>query len=49
MNFQKIENQLRPKFTYRFTWTKKDMKSVEKCYLTIEKICLNKLGGPSNE
>jgi len=35
MNFQKIENQLRPKFTYGFTWTEEDMKTVEKCYATI--------------
>ena len=49
MNFQKIENQLRPKFAYGFTWTNEDMKTVEKCYATIENICLKKLGGSSNE
>ena len=43
-NFQKIENQLRPKFAYGFSWTENDMKSVETCYNTIEKICLEKLG-----
>ena len=49
MNFQKIENQLRPKFAYGFSWTKRDMNNVEKCYLAIENICLKKLGGYSNE
>ena len=49
MNFQKIENQLRPKFAYGFTWNDEDMKNVEKCYTTIENICLNKLGDSSNE
>ena len=44
MNFQQIENQLRPKFTYGFSWTNKDMKTVESCYKTIEKLCLKKLG-----
>lgn len=43
-NFQKIENQLRPKFTYGFTWTKDDMKTVKQCYMTIENICIKKLG-----
>jgi len=43
-NFQQIENQLRPKFTYGFSWTEDDMKTVESCYQTIEKICLEKLG-----
>jgi hypothetical protein len=45
MNFQQIENQLRPKFTYGFSWTKQDMNAVEKCFKTIEGICLKKLGG----
>jgi len=49
MNFQKIENQLRPKFAYGFTWNDEDMKNVEKCYATIENLCLKKLGGSSNE
>lgn len=49
MNFQKIENQLRPKFTYGFTWTEEDMRTVKTCYNTIEKICLKKLGELSND
>ena len=49
MNFQKIENQLRPKFTYGFTWTEEDMKTVQRCYQTIENICIKKLGEASNE
>ena len=48
-NFQKIENQLRPKFAYGFSWTEKDMITVETCYNTIEKICLKKLGENLNE
>ena len=43
-NFQKIENQLRPKFTYGFSWTKDDMRDVEIHYKAIEKACLRKLG-----
>ena len=48
-NFQKIENQLRPKFAYGFSWTEDDMKNVETCYKTIEQICLEKLGEDVNE
>ncbi|KYK27015.1 hypothetical protein AYK20_03170 [Thermoplasmatales archaeon SG8-52-1] len=48
-NFQKIENQFRPKFAYGFSWTKTDMKNVEVCYKKIEKICLKKLGETVNE
>ena len=48
-NFQKIENQLRPKFTYGFTWTEEDTMAVKTCYKTIEKICLKKLGESSND
>ena len=47
-NFQKIENQLRPKFAYGFSWTKTDMKNVKICFKTIEKICLEKLGENTN-
>jgi len=47
-NFQKIENQLRPKFSYGFSWTEIDMKNVKICYKTIEKICLEKLGEDVN-
>ena len=47
-NFQKIENQLRPKFSYGFSWTETDMKNVKICYKTIEKICLKKLGEDVN-
>lgn len=43
-NFQQIENQLRPKFTYGFTWTTQDMDTVETCYAIIERICLKKVG-----
>lgn len=48
-NFQKIENQLRPKFTYGFSWTNDDMKKVKSSYKIIEKICLTKLGEISHE
>jgi hypothetical protein len=48
-NFQKIENQLRPKFAYGFTWNDEDMKTVEKCYSIIEKLCLKKMEVSSNE
>ncbi len=48
-NFQKIENQLRPKFAYGFSWTKTDMNNVKTCFKTIEQICLEKLGGNEND
>jgi len=48
-NFQKIKNQLRPKFTYGFSWTASDMEMVESCYKTIETICLKKLGETTDE
>ena len=48
-NFQKIENQLRPKFAYGFSWTTTDVKNVINCYKTIEKICLEKLSEKTNE
>ena len=48
-NFQIIENQLRPKFAYSFSWTETDMENVITCYKTIEKICLEKLGEDVNE
>jgi len=48
-NFQKIENQLRPKFAYGFSWTDIDMQNVKTCYKTIEKICLGNLGEKIDE
>lgn len=48
-NFQKIENQPRPKFAYGFSWNKTDMENVEICFKTIEKICLEKLGEKADE
>lgn len=47
-NFQKIENQLRPKFAYGFSWNKNDMENVKSCYKAVEKICLKKLGEDKN-
>ncbi len=38
--FQRIENQLRPKFAYALTWTNEDMKDVKKNFKDIEKFCL---------
>jgi hypothetical protein len=42
-NFQKIENQLRPKFTYTDSWEELDLVAVEEAYKIIEKICLGVL------
>ena len=42
--FQRIENQLRPKFTYSFSWSPEDLEEVVGNYLAIEKICLRRLG-----
>ena len=41
--FQKIENQLRPKFAYSLSWEKKDLKEIQSQYEKIEKICQRKL------
>jgi hypothetical protein len=43
-SFQRIENQLRPKFTYSFTWSRADLEEVKKKCMTIEDICLRRLG-----
>ena len=47
-NFQRIENQLRPKFTYGFAWTPRDLSDVRACFDTIEAICLKALGGEAD-
>lgn len=41
--FQRIENQLRPKFAYSAGWEEEDLEDVKEEYKTIEKISLNKL------
>lgn len=41
--FQRIENQLRPKFAYAFSWTSEDMMEVVRNFNRIEKICLEVL------
>ena len=43
MNFQKIENQLRPKFAYGFSWIERDFKELREKYDKIEQICLKVL------
>ena len=42
-SFQRIENQLRPKFAYALSWTLADMKEVKKNFKIIEDICLKVL------
>lgn len=42
-NFQRIENQLRPKFAYALKWTPSDMKIVTENFKEIEDICLRVL------
>lgn len=42
-SFQKIENQLRPKFAYSAGWQIKDLREVEEEYCEIEKIAFGKL------
>ena len=37
--FQTIENQLRPRFSYGFSWTKKDLDDVIENFNNIEGIC----------
>lgn len=42
-SFQRIENQLRPKFAYSIGWQKQDLNEVELEYARIERIALEKL------
>lgn len=42
-SFQTIENKLRPKFSYGFSWTNEDFKKLKKNYYKIEEICLKVL------
>ena len=42
--FQTIENQLRPRFSYGFSWTNKDLDDVIENFQTIERICTGVLG-----
>lgn len=42
--FQRIENQLRPKFTYSFSWSLEDLDEVRGRFLEIERICLGRMG-----
>lgn len=42
-SFQRIENQLRPKFAYALSWTSGDMKEVIENFKSIEDICLKVL------
>jgi len=38
--FQKLENKLRPKFSYGFSWTDEDFKVIKDIFSKLEKICL---------
>lgn len=42
-NFQRIENQLRPKFAYALKWTPADMNLVKESFKDIEDVCLKVL------
>lgn len=42
-SFQRIENQLRPKFAYAMSWASEDMKEVMGNFKSIEGICLKVL------
>ena len=42
-NFQRIENQLRPKFAYALRWTPADMNVVKQNFKEIEGVCLKVL------
>lgn len=42
-SFQKIENQLRPKFAYSAGWDAEDLKEVKEEYKSLEAIALRKL------
>ncbi|TFG18690.1 MAG: hypothetical protein EU533_07465 [Promethearchaeota archaeon] len=41
--FQDIENKIRPKFSYGFSWIEKDFNELKEKYEIIEKICLKVL------
>lgn len=38
--FQNIENKLKPKFSYGFTWNAKDFIKLKAIYFELEEICL---------
>ena len=42
--FQTIENQIRPKFAYGFSWTKDDFKEIVHQYSIIEECCRKVIG-----
>jgi hypothetical protein len=42
-SFQRIENQLRPKFAYALSWNLEDLKEVKRNFESIEGICLKVL------
>lgn len=41
--FQEIETRLRPKFSYRFSWTNNDFEEVKRIYYELDEICLEVL------
>jgi hypothetical protein len=42
-SFQKMENQLRPKFAYGASWNKNDFDELKNAFKQIEEICLKAL------
>ena len=42
-SFQRIENQLRPKFAYSMNWKAEDLKEIETIYNKIERVALKKI------
>ncbi len=41
--FQDIENKIRPKFTYGFSWTDEDFNELKEKYYRLEEICIKVL------
>jgi hypothetical protein len=46
--FQNIENRLRPKFSYGFSWTMDDFKELKDSFYKIEAICKERINHGNN-
>lgn len=45
--FHRLENQIRPKFSYGFTWTEIDFDNLKTIFYNLEKLCLKVLENES--
>jgi hypothetical protein len=47
--FQNIENRLRPKFSYGFSWKADDLEKLKEYYFKLEEICLKAIENDSRK